>query len=137
VRKDKSIRSYKDAQGFRKNGEKLQVKEIDAYVYHYGWVKNPQFQKKKAKSFSKYWHSDSWIDAKIPEIEQFDYSEIDSLKRFEGSHPMVMQTRINNQDWEFNYNPKKKKESFKNRVKTLVETYTGWRMGEFKNYKKI
>ncbi len=39
IRNDKTIRSYKDAQGFRRNGEKLNVKQIDAYVYHYGWVK--------------------------------------------------------------------------------------------------
>lgn len=137
VRKDNSIRSYKDAQGFRKIDEKLQVKEVDAYVYHYGWVKNPHFQEKKAKSFSKYWHSDRWIEAKIPEIEQFDYSEIDSLKLFDGTHPKVMSERIKNQDWQFNYDPNKKKKSLKNRIKIFVEELTGWRIGEFKNYKKI
>jgi hypothetical protein len=24
--------------GFRKNGRKIKVKAIDAYIYHYGWV---------------------------------------------------------------------------------------------------
>lgn len=43
VRKDAQIRSYRDAQGFRKNNQKLHVKLIDAFVYHYGWVKNPSF----------------------------------------------------------------------------------------------
>ena len=41
VRNDKNIYSYRDAQGFRKSDEeKLNVKLLDAYVYHYGWVKD-------------------------------------------------------------------------------------------------
>lgn len=137
VRKDPQIRSYKDAQGFRKNGRKLFVKQIEAYVYHYGWVKNPHYQVEKAKSFSKYWHSDQWIESKIPEIEMFDYSEVDSLKAFSGTHPQVMIPRINRQNWKFIFDLKKKKLSFKNKFKSVVEKYTGWRIGEYKNYKKI
>lgn len=42
IRNNKEIRSYGDAQGFRfKNNRKLNVKQIDAYIYHYGWVRNP------------------------------------------------------------------------------------------------
>jgi len=137
VRKDPAIRSYKDAQGFRKNGEKLLVKQIDAYIYHYGWVKNPDYQIKKAKSFSKYWHSDQWIESKIPEIEMFDYSEIDSLKLFSGTHPEVMQNRINKKNWKFKFDFSKKKLSLKHRVKIFIEKISGWRIGEYKNYKKI
>ena len=47
VRNDKTIQSYKDAQGFRKNGGKLNVKSIDASIYHYGWVKHPKNQQAK------------------------------------------------------------------------------------------
>ncbi len=137
VRKDQAIRSYKDAQGFRKNGNKLSVKVIDAYIYHYGWVKNPAYQIKKAKSFSKYWHSDQWIESKIPEIELFDYSEVDSLKLFSGTHPKVMQKRIAEQNWKFKFDFSKKKLSFKHRFKMFVEKISGWRIGEYKNYKKI
>src|SRR5690606_5333838 len=39
LRNLKGITSYRDAQGFRINDRKIRVKEIDAYVYHYGWVK--------------------------------------------------------------------------------------------------
>ena len=42
IRNTGKIRSYKDAQGFRTiDNQKLIVKLIDAYVYHYGWVKPP------------------------------------------------------------------------------------------------
>ena len=42
IRNTKNVLSYKDAQGFRKrDNTKLKVKSIDAYIYHYGWVKPP------------------------------------------------------------------------------------------------
>ncbi len=137
VRRNPAIRSYKDAQGFRKDGQKLRVKQIDAYIYHYGWVKNPEFQIKKAKSFSKYWHSDQWIESNMPEIELFDYSEVDSLKLFSGTHPVSMHNRINKQNWKFKFDFSKKKLSVKHRFKIFVEKLTGWRIGEYKNYIKV
>ncbi len=53
VRNDKSIRSYRDAQGFRKEGKKLCVRAIPATVYHYGWVKHPKHQQLKQQHFNK------------------------------------------------------------------------------------
>jgi hypothetical protein len=135
IRNDSSIRSYRDAQGFRKNGQKLQVAAIDAYIYHYGWVKNPNFQKEKVKSFSKFWHNDEWIESKTPEIEMFDYSFIKSLKLFTDSHPSVMKHRVETQNWKFVFDITKKNLSLKNTVKAFIEKHTGWRMGEYKNYK--
>src|SRR6478735_5570335 len=55
IRNDKTIRSYRDAQGFRKNDRKLNVKLINAFIYHYGWVKSPQAQKAKRDNFGNYW----------------------------------------------------------------------------------
>ncbi len=42
IRNNPAISSWKDAQGFRKNGEKLKVKNVIAHIYQYGWVKNTQ-----------------------------------------------------------------------------------------------
>ena len=137
IRNNPEIRSYKDAQGFRKNGEKLKVKKTEAYIYHYGWVKNPLFQIKKAKEFNKYWHNDEWINKEIPKIELFDYSEIESLKLFSGIHPSVMLDRVSTQDWEFVFDLSKKKYSFKNKLKITFESISGIRLGEYKNYKVI
>jgi hypothetical protein len=137
IRNNPEIRSYKDAQGFRKNGEKLKVKKTEAYIYHYGWVKNPLFQIKKAKEFNKYWHNDEWINKEIPKIELFDYSEIESLKLFSGTHPSVMLNRVSSQDWEFVFDLSKKKYSFKNKLKIAFESISGIRLGEYKNYKVI
>ena len=45
VRNTGNVLSYRDAQGFRtKDNQKLKVKLIDAFIYHYGWVKPPEIQ---------------------------------------------------------------------------------------------
>lgn len=138
IRNDKKIRSYKDAQGFRKtDGSKLNVKAIDASIYHYGWVKHPSKQKEKEKSFHKMWHDDKWMKENVKDEAEFDYSKIDSLKEFTGTHPAVMHARIAAKNWNFEYDPKKSKVNFKNRFLKFVENTTGKRLFEYRNYRKI
>lgn len=131
------IRSYKDAQGFRKNGKKLSVKEIDAQIYHYGWVKSPKAQQAKQLAFHKMWHDDKWVAENVGYEPEFDYSVIDSLKKFEDSHPQVMQARINSCKWKLGFDPMNKKFPPLARILYFIEKYSGWRIGEYKNYKKI
>ena|ERR1019366_825866 len=130
IRNDKNISSYKDAQGFRKNNEKLNVKAIDAFVYHYGWVKPPEAQQAKQQTFHKLWHTDEWMKKNISQNDKFDYSDIDSLQCFEGKHPKVMQERINKMNWKFSFDPTKKKLSIKLKVLIFIEKNFGWRIGE-------
>jgi hypothetical protein len=137
IKNDKAIRSYKDAQGFRKEGRKLNVKAIDAFVYHYGWVKDPVHQKAKEKSFHKMWHNDEWIEKNIIEDELFDYSKVDSIERFTSKHPQVMQNRIANKNWIVQLHPEKKRLSWKSRILQIIEKLTGYRLFEYKNYRKI
>lgn len=137
IRNDKSIRSYRDAQGFRKNGRPLNVKHIEATMYHYGWVKPPEAQQAKQQSFNKLWHSDDWVEKKIPKVESFDYSNIDSLKHFTGTHPEIMKKRISALNWDFTFDPSKKKLPLKSRFLHSIEEITGWRPGEYRNYKII
>ncbi len=134
VRKDKAIRSYKDAQGFRKHGQKLKVKQLDAYIHHYGWVKHPQQQQLKQRSFNKLWHDDTWVDNHVADVTSFDYSKIDSLEKFEGTHPKVMQERIAKMNWQFNFDPTQQKKSLKEKLSNSFEQLTGYRIGEYKNY---
>jgi glycosyltransferase involved in cell wall biosynthesis len=137
VRADKNISSYLDAQGFRKNGEKLKVKHIDAFVYHYGWVKDPRAQQAKQQTFNKLWHDDEWMKKHVPDVDTFDYSSTDSVALFTGTHPQVMQERIRRMNWKFSIDPTKKKLSLKVRFLMFVEKTTGWKIGEYRNYKII
>jgi hypothetical protein len=138
IRNDKNIRSYKDAQGFRKaDDSKLSVKKIDAAIYHYGWVKPPKSQQAKQENFHKMWHDDEWMKKNIAAVNEFDYSQIDSLEEFKGAHPAVMQKRVNSQNWDFKFDPSKIKLSLKDKLLMVVEKNTAWRPGEYKNYELI
>ncbi|MFI5151733.1 MAG: glycosyltransferase family 2 protein [Chitinophagales bacterium] len=139
IRNDRSIRSYRDAQGFRKAGRKLFVKPIDAWIYHYGWVRHPLAQLQKLNNFVKFWNATDQPPATIPKTADsfFDYSRIDSLAHFTGTHPQVMQERIRNKNWTFDYDITKKKFSLKGRLLRWVERITGKRLFEYKNYKII
>lgn len=135
IRNDKRIRSYRDAQGFRKEGNKLQVKPIPASIFHYGWVRPPREQQLKQLSFNKYWHDEEWIQENIPQQPEYDYSGIDSVKRFKGSHPQCMQARIDEMNWSFS--PEQQQLSIKERLSRFVENLTGYRIGEYQNFKII
>ena len=136
VRKKKEIRSYKDAQGFRKSdNSKLVVQPINAFVYHYGWVKPPAAMQAKQESFHKMWHDDKWMKENIPVAKEFDYSQIDSLAKFAGTHPIVMQERVQKQNWKFDFDPTKKKWGIKMKFLMWVEIKFGWRIGAYKNYR--
>ncbi len=137
VRKDARIRSYKDAQGFRKAGQKLRVAAIDAHVHHYGWVKHPQQQQLKQRNFNKLWHDDAWMETNIPALTDFDYSKIDSLRPFTGTHPKVMQPRIERMNWGFAFDPTKQSLSMKERFSRWLEARTGYRIGEYRNYELV
>ncbi len=137
IRNDKSIRSYKDAQGFRKEGRKLQVAPAHAHVHHYGWVKHPKLQKVKNSEYQRYWHNDQWLDKHIPEGEDFDYGEIDSLKRFQGAHPQVFQDRMERMNWTFEHDISVSRLKVKDRFKLLALRLFGFIPGEYKNYKLI
>ena len=135
VRNNKNIYSYRDAQGFRKNdNKKLIVKKIDAEIYHYGWVKHPEYQQAKQEEFNKLWHSDDWVNNRVEKKKEFDYSKIDSLELFKDSHPQVMIDRINRINWKFDHDLSFKNYSTKEKIKRILEKITGYRIGEYKNY---
>lgn len=138
IKNNGNIKSWGDAMGFRtKSNQKLAVKPALASVYHYGWVKHPKHQQEKQKQFHKLWHSDEKLKDMVSDADEFDYSEVDSLKKFEGTHPAVMLERVHSVDWKFNYDLSKKNFSSKTFVLYWIEKLTGWRVGEYKNYKEI
>lgn len=134
IRNDKTIRSYRDAQGFRKAGKKLRVKLANASIYHYGWVKHPKQQQQKQRTFNKLWHDDSWMQEYIPDVSEFDYGQVDSLRRFEGTHPAVIQPRIATMNWQFTFDPTQRRLSLKEQCSRCVERRFGYRIGEYRNY---
>ncbi|MCB1201891.1 MAG: glycosyltransferase family 2 protein [Leptospiraceae bacterium] len=133
--------SFKDAQGFRarseKGNRKLNSKLTNATMHHYGWVKDPRAMQKKQETFHKLWHTDQWMQENIPKADAFDYTNIDSLQKFTGTHPEVMKSRINKVNWQFDHDISRNVASTKEKIRRWIEKKTGWRIGEYKNYKLI
>jgi len=137
VRKLESIYSYRDAQGFRKgDNQKLEVKSANACMYHYGWVKDPSAMQRKQENFHKLWHPDAWLEKNVVKSDQFDYSGIDALQHFEGTHPAVMLDRITKKNWKFDFDISFSNLSVKDRFKVFLRNYIGIEIG-YKNYIKI
>ncbi len=148
IRNSPLIRSYRDAQGFRRyntrepddiqlinGGSKLKVKDTGAYIYHYGWVKNPYIQKRKWSNFQKLWHNDDWITKNEDINPEYDYSQEVALMNFTGKHPAVMNVRIKMQDW--NFKPVRRKLTLKERALSFTIRHFGWNPGLYRNYKLI
>jgi hypothetical protein len=138
IRNARNIYSYNDAQGFRKTPDrKLAVKPIDAFIYHYGWVKDPRTMQKKQEVFNKLWHEDQWIAERVVARSEFDFGQVDSLSLFKGQHPEVMRKRILRLNWKFSHDITKNRYSVGERIKRLVFRLTGYLIGEYRNYKIV
>lgn len=138
VRRNLNVQSYKDAQGFRIDGRKIRVKLINAYINHYGWVKPPRGLLHKKQNFNLFYDKDVTLQH-IPEAATFDYGNADKLVHFRGSHPAVMQKRINAVNWKFRFDPTtlRRRLSLRRRVLEKIYELTGIRVSEYKNYKLI
>ncbi|MGW8316800.1 MAG: hypothetical protein ACWGNV_14450, partial [Bacteroidales bacterium] len=115
VRNDPDIHSWESAQSFRRipgfdglsyrqqeGTHKLKVAEVDASIYHYGWVRPPSVMQRKIKAFQ----TNHQGAKKVREMEAlrqydrvFDYGNLSTITRFEGSHPAVMKEWIAGFDW--------------------------------------
>lgn len=138
IRNKKNIYSYRDAQGFRKNeNEKLQVKRVDATMFHYGWVRDPRAMQRKQESFQRLWHDDDWVKNNVVPSEYFDYNRsVRELKKFVGTHPEVMQDRLARSNWVFDSDIAFRRRSLKDHFKNGVLKLTGIDIN-YKNYKLI
>lgn len=140
IKNDKQITSYKDAQGFRKGNKKLAVVLVDAEVYHYGWVKSPQQMRQKQKDTDRYYLGEAFMEntspATAPELYDFE-KNYDSLRKFTGTHPVVMQQRIERKNWQIELDLSQKKFSLKEKLLFWFEKKTGKRLFDFKNYRLI
>lgn len=135
IRNRKDITSFRDAQGFKKkHNKRLRATPINAHIHHYGWVKDPRTMQAKQESFNKLWHDDDWMKENIMGPEEFDYfKNIDSLKKYEGTHPKVMQKRIDQLNWEFNYDISFNRTTTKHKIKKWLKKNLGWDTS-YRNY---
>jgi len=162
IRNDLEIHSWESAQSFRRipdfNGLnyrqqegtcKLKVAEVDACVYHYGWVRPPAVMSRKIRAFRINHHGKENVekqDRTAMYSNCYDYGNLAVLPAFTGSHPAVMKEWIEKFDWQdqLRYsgparalNPlKNKHDKLKYRIISWIEKrwLCNRRLGEFKNY---
>jgi glycosyltransferase involved in cell wall biosynthesis len=148
IKNSPNIRSYRDSQGFRyypsvkaylegHPGRKLNVLYVNASVYHYSYARDPATMQKKNNYFNSFWHDDNWLRKNNPSSANFDYNRVDFVIPFTGAHPLLMEPLVKRQHWEFTFDSSKSKFTPKGRILHWIEKKTGWRIGEYKNYRIV
>jgi glycosyltransferase involved in cell wall biosynthesis len=99
IRNGLGIMAYRDGQGFRKeSGKKIFTVPSGAKIYHYGWARSPVAMKEKVLYFSRFWHDDQWIEEKIQsKAPEEIFGDLANLRIFTGTHPKVMQEKVNDE----------------------------------------
>lgn len=137
IKNNRSIYSYRDAQGFRKgDNKKLNVKPVNTYIHHYGWVQDPRTMVRKFLVKEKiYFGRDNGEDVEVP--DNLVAMMVNSLTKFKGTHPEAMKERVKKIGWDFKYDESANKTTAKDRFKNLIEKITGKRPFDYQNYKII
>ncbi len=135
IRNNRGVYSYRDAQGFRKgDNQKLRVKQLQATIHHYGWVREPVAMQAKQLNFGHYYHKSASPEEQNTYTGAFDYSGIDALMKFTGTHPQVMQPRIAAANWKFEHDLSYNRLKLKDRFKNAIEALTGKRPFDHNNF---
>ena len=101
IRRNENIVSWGDAMNFKhRDGTFLNVVPINAEIYHYGWVKPPDRMSLKRIDFNKLYFTDKEIEV-FAEVPQEGYTQFGHLKKFNETHPAVMQERVSQANWDF------------------------------------
>ncbi len=156
IKNDPEIHSWGDAQSFRKipdfdgksykqkkGTRKIKVGVSKAKVYHYGYVRPPDYQHRRRHASYIYQRSQQEADQIAKTVSHnFDYGPLGPIPKFKGTHPAVMKELIEAVDWkdQLNYswnNPTHVKHAhrwWKYRLLTFIELYllAGNRVGTFK-----
>ncbi len=161
IKNDKHIHSWRDAQSFRKftkpfdgspsaymddDSLKLNVKLIDAYIYHYGYVRPPEMMSYKKQVMDRSYHGKEQADKKFKKDPLiFDYGPLNQIAKFKGSHPSIMRQWIAKHNWKSKLQykgrrdktrPVHKHEKLQYRILSWIEykLLGGKQIGGFKNY---
>jgi len=101
IKNHRNIVSWGDAMNFRHTDTTpVKAVDIDAEIYHYGWVRPPDTLMTKRIDFHKLYHTDEVV--KQLASSTINYDDLGNLKLFTDSHPEVMKDRISVSNWKFN-----------------------------------
>ena len=89
VKLDSSIQSYGDAQSFQGWAKRF---ESDAFVFHYGHVREAAAYEQKKKDFGRWWHGDAELGKILAKGAKRD--QLEKTVKYLGPHPEFMRARI-------------------------------------------
>jgi len=141
IKKSRGLKSYGDAQGFRilsdNKWSKPSAALSQARYLHYGWVRPPKVMAQKSEDLDRLWHGNK-NDGKHT-VENV-YPPLFGMKRYEEEHPILMKSRVEAYG---DFAPFKGKSAPKNMKywrllgDSLIEKFSGWRPGEYTNYRSL
>ena len=135
IKHNSSITSWRDAQGFRNSdGTKLVCRQIPATIYHYGWARLEHVMSNKIHQMNKLYHGKEYLSA------PFVYERIWGLKPFTKDHPRVMKDWIDKNHNDLDITKLKLKIKWRDMgliISDFIEKITGYRIGEYKNFKLL
>ena len=157
IRNDPDIHSWRDAQSFRRilnfdqqnyyqkaGSRKLKVIPLQAYIYHYGFVRPPELMQKKNKNHQANYRGAIATQMRFADDQEvYDYGDLSKLHWFDEGHPQVMHDFINRFNWghQLRYGPKpgakpQKHEKLKYCILTFIEQnlLAGKQLFGFRNY---
>ena len=141
--------AYRDSQGFRRyasydtylygeTGKKLFVRYVPVPVHHYSYVRPPEQMYLKGAFFATFYGA---ANADVKEVtetpKQHDYHNIFRVKRFEGTHPAVMKSWVENGNYDFDPSKIHFKLRLKEKIVYFIEDRLKHRFGEWKNYRLL
>ncbi len=123
IKRRDNIISWGDAMDFRhRDGSKIISKDIDAEIYHYGWVRPPDKLIKKRSDFEKLYNDAEVAEKNISGFQNYD--DLGNLKKFTEAHPEVMKERISQSNWQFDSGIDKQKPEWIRKLKILMHPVT-------------
>ncbi len=140
VRRDQTIRSRGDAQGFRTiAGQKLRVKRAGGHYFHYGHALRPDIARKKRENLHSLFSNEVGIKENAARPPRF-YEDDQKVKPFRGTHPAVMREVVAAADWTYtSRNPliRFRADYFWEDIALIIKRCTGITLGVHKNYRLI
>ena len=104
VRPGGAVTSVGDAVGFARASDNLYLGKKErslweyapGHIYHYGWVKSPALLREKVRTQVEwYWEgTPNSRDTQVLSLKEFMPEHYAILKKFEGTHPRVMEKRV-------------------------------------------
>jgi len=137
VRRSSGIRSRAGAQGFKIPPDWRRVNAIPARarIFHYWAAKSLDALKARRRLWARYWSGDE------EEWGKWDFERPRGLQPFTGTHPAAIRDWIASREWPYRpeeyESPDWDYDEIRSWLSDRVESATGWRMFEHRNYRLL